>query len=89
MPAWIRVDGGFSVRPCVVLGLSGAGVRLLVDERYTVAGQFNLLLKRDANWGRRCRITPGPRDQCRVFLKTAPLRDAWRPLNCAGPFELR
>lgn len=55
MPAWIRVDGGFSVRPCVVLGLSGAGVRLLVDERYTVAGQFNLLLKRDANPGRRCR----------------------------------
>jgi hypothetical protein len=54
-PAWIRVDGGFSMRPCVVLELSGAGVRLLVDEPHTVAGRFNLLLKRDANPGRRCR----------------------------------
>jgi hypothetical protein len=35
--------------------LSGAGVRLLVDEPHTVAGRFNLLLKRDANPGRRCR----------------------------------
>ena len=54
--AWIRVDGGFSVRECVVTDYARAGVRLLVDEPHTVAARFNLLLSRDANPGRRCRV---------------------------------
>lgn len=54
--AWIRFDDGFSVRPCVLADYSGKGVRLLVQEPHTVAAQFSLLLKRDANPGRRCRV---------------------------------
>ena len=54
--AWIRFDEGFPVRPCVVANLSNTGVRLLLDEPHAVAGQFNLLLKRDAAPGRRCRV---------------------------------
>jgi hypothetical protein len=54
--AWIRFDSGFSVRPCVVADLSGTGARLLVEEPHTVASQFSLLFKRDANPGRRCRV---------------------------------
>jgi hypothetical protein len=54
--AWIRFDDGFSVRECVLADLSSSGVRLLVDEPHTVAAQFSLLLRRDANPGRRCRV---------------------------------
>jgi hypothetical protein len=55
-PAWIRFDNGFSVRPCMVADLSSAGVRLMVDEAHAVAAQFSLLLRRDANPGRRCQV---------------------------------
>jgi hypothetical protein len=54
--AWIRFDGGFSVRPCMLIEYSNFSVRLVVDEPHTVAAQFNLLLRRDANPGRRCRV---------------------------------
>jgi hypothetical protein len=54
--AWIRFDGGFSVRECVVTDYSRTGVRLVVDEPHTVAARFSLLLARDANPGRRCRV---------------------------------
>lgn len=54
--AWIRLDDGFSVRECVVTDHSRTGIRLMVDEPHTVAARFNLLLKRDANPGRRCRV---------------------------------
>jgi hypothetical protein len=54
--AWIRVDDGFSVRPCRVADLSSTGVRLVVDEPQAVASRFRLLLRRDAIPGRRCRV---------------------------------
>jgi hypothetical protein len=54
--AWIRFDNGFSVRPCLVVDLSNAGVRLIVEHPHTVADQFSLLLKRNAAPGRRCRV---------------------------------
>jgi hypothetical protein len=54
--AWIRFDDGFSVRACVLADFSRSGVRLVVDEPHTVAARFSLLLKRDANPGRRCRV---------------------------------
>jgi len=54
--AWIRPDGGFSVRPCVVADLSDDGVRILVDTPSVVAGQFTLLLSRDGRSGRNCRV---------------------------------
>ena len=54
--AWIRFDNGFSVRPCVLAEYSNSGVRLVVEEPHTVDAQFILLLRRDANPGRRCRV---------------------------------
>jgi hypothetical protein len=54
--AWIRLDDGFSVRPCRVLDLSGKGVRLMVDAPQDVASQFRLLMTRSAASGTRCRI---------------------------------
>ena len=53
---WIRVDSGFSVRPCLVADLSRSGVRIVVTEPHAVAGQFSLLFARDATPGRRCRV---------------------------------
>ena len=54
--AWIRFDDGFSVRQCLLVDMSNAGVRLVVDEPYAVADQFSLLLSRNAAPGRRCRV---------------------------------
>jgi hypothetical protein len=54
--AWIRLDEGFSVKPCEVAGVSGRGVRLIVEEPHTVADYFILLMTRDGDPGRRCRI---------------------------------
>src|SRR4051812_34014359 len=54
--AWIRLDGGFSVRACRLIDLSGSGIRIMVDAPRDVADGFNLLLSRDAAPGRRCRI---------------------------------
>jgi hypothetical protein len=54
--AWIRIDGGFSVRACRLLELSGKGARIVVDAPHDVADRFLLLLSRDASPGRRCRV---------------------------------
>ena len=50
------IDNGFSVRSCVVIDMSSSGVRLVLDDARAVAAQFNLLLRRDAIPGRRCRV---------------------------------
>jgi len=54
--AWIRVDDGFSVRPCRVVDVSEAGVRIEVDAPRDVANRFSLLLSRDAVPGRPCQV---------------------------------
>jgi hypothetical protein len=54
--AWIRLDGGFSVRPCVVADLSDTGVRIVIDAPETIAGIFSLLMSRNAGSGQRCRV---------------------------------
>ena len=54
--AWIRLDGGFSVRACRLVDLSNSGVRILVDAPHDVADRFSLLLTRGAAPGRRCRV---------------------------------
>jgi hypothetical protein len=54
--AWIRFDNGFSVRPCRLVDLSNTGVRIMVDAPRDVAGNFSLLLTRDAAPGRRCKV---------------------------------
>jgi hypothetical protein len=54
--AWIRFDGGFSVRACRLVELSSKGVRIVVEAPHDVADGFLLLLSRDALPGRRCRV---------------------------------
>ena len=54
--AWIRVDGGFSVRPCIVKDISASGVRISIDTPKTVSERFNLLMSRDSGLGQPCRV---------------------------------
>jgi hypothetical protein len=51
--AWIRIDGGFAVRPCSVIDLSETGARLSVEG--DIPGSFALLLSRDSK-GRNARV---------------------------------
>ncbi len=53
---WIRLDGGFSVRACKLVDLSGGGLRIKVDAPFDVAGLFSLMMTRNAAPGRRCRV---------------------------------
>lgn len=70
--AWIRLDGGFSVRPCILAGRSGSGVRLMIDAPFIVAPQFVLLLSRNAARGHRCRVVwRRGREISAVFVKAA------------------
>ena len=54
--AWIRLDGGFAVRPCKVIDLSDTGVRFTIDAADTVAGMFIFSTSRDTRSGRRARV---------------------------------
>ena len=54
--AWIRFDGGFSVRACRLIDLSSNGFRIMVETPHEVAGRFSLMLSRDAAPGRRSRV---------------------------------
>ena len=54
--AWIRLDGGFAMRPCNMVDLSDTGVQITVHAAETVPGVFTLLLSRDASFGRRARV---------------------------------
>jgi hypothetical protein len=54
--AWIRLDGGFAVRPCSVVDLSDIGVQITVHAAETIPGVFTLLMSRDASSGRRARV---------------------------------
>jgi hypothetical protein len=52
--AWVRLDGGFSVRPCVIDDRSSTGVQLTLDSTLVVARNFTLLTTRDARQGQPC-----------------------------------
>jgi hypothetical protein len=54
--AWIRLEGGFAMRPCNMVDLSDTGVKITVHAAETVPGVFTLLLSRDASFGRRARV---------------------------------
>jgi len=54
--AWIRLDGGFAVRPCVLVDLSNTGARLRVEAPQVVPKQISLLLSRYSVKGRRCQV---------------------------------
>jgi hypothetical protein len=54
--AWIRLDGGFAVRPCNVVDLSDTGVQITISAAETIPGMFTFLIARDAGVGRRARV---------------------------------
>jgi hypothetical protein len=54
--AWIRLDGGFALRPCKVVDSSDTGVRIAIDAAVKLSDIFTLLMSRDARSGRRARI---------------------------------
>lgn len=53
--AWIRPDGGFSVRACTLVDLSDSGIKIVIDSPHTVSEQFSLLLTREGR-ARKCRV---------------------------------
>jgi hypothetical protein len=53
--AFIRLAGGFAVRPCTILDLSASGVRIAVVGAHTVPATFTLVTSRDAQ-GRPARV---------------------------------
>ena len=50
------MDEGFALKPCNVIDISHAGVRISIDAAETVAGTFRFLKSRDAGAGRRARV---------------------------------
>ena len=54
--AWIKLDGGFSVRPCTVVDRSNSGVQLRIDNPSMVPDPFVLVTSRATRIGRRCRV---------------------------------
>jgi len=53
--AWIRLDGGFAVRPCSVIDLSDTGVQISVSAAESVPSTFTFVMSRTAS-GRRARV---------------------------------
>lgn len=78
--AWIRLDGGFSVRACVLADMSRSGVRIVTNAPNTISDHFNLLLTRDAGQGQRCRVKWRRGDEIGAEFMS---QDALRPLDGA------
>ena len=53
--AFIRLEGGFAVRPCAVIDLSESGVKIAIDEAKSVPNIFTFLTSRNAV-GRRATV---------------------------------
>ena len=53
--AWIRLDGGFALRPCRVIDLSDTGVQISVGAGELVPSTFTFVMSRTAS-GRRARV---------------------------------
>ena|SRR5271166_3771355 len=53
--AWIRLDGGFAMRPCSVIDLSDTGVQISVGAGEPVPSTFTFVMSRSAA-GRRARV---------------------------------
>ncbi|MGE3148501.1 MAG: PilZ domain-containing protein [Pseudorhodoplanes sp.] len=54
--AWLRLDGGFAIRPCEIVDLSRAGVQVVVDNPAIVGQTFTLLMSRESRHGHACRV---------------------------------
>ncbi|MBM3573019.1 MAG: PilZ domain-containing protein [Alphaproteobacteria bacterium] len=60
---WIRLDGGFLMRPCTVVDMSTLGVGISIDTSRIVSDPFELVLSRETRQVRRCIVVwrNGPR----------------------------
>ncbi len=60
---WIRLDGGFSMRPCIIVDLSDLGVGIRTDAPQLVTDPFVLVFSRQTGQFRRCQVRwrNGPR----------------------------
>ena len=54
--AWIRLDGGFALRPCTLIDHSDAGVCVSVEAPEKISSVFTFLMSRDAVAVRRVRV---------------------------------
>jgi hypothetical protein len=54
--AWVRLDGGFAVRPCILVDLSDTGVQITIDAAEALPSVFTLLTSRNGGLGRRARV---------------------------------
>lgn len=52
---WLRLDGGFAMRPCQVLDVSDTGVRIAVDASLRVPNDFVIVLSHGGQ-GRRAHV---------------------------------
>ena len=52
---WLRLDGGFAMRPCQVLDVSDTGVRIAVDPALRVPNDFVIVLSQGRP-GRRAHV---------------------------------
>jgi hypothetical protein len=55
-PAWITLDGGFAVRPCVVQDMSSTGAKITMDDTNVLPARLRLAFARDARTGRDCEV---------------------------------
>ena len=53
---WIRLQGGFSMRPCTIVDISPIGVGISIDEPQLVSDPFELMLSRQTRETRRCSV---------------------------------
>jgi hypothetical protein len=53
---WIRLEGDFAVRPCMIVDMSYTGVRLQVETPNCVVNSFTLLRSRRDSAGLRCQV---------------------------------
>jgi hypothetical protein len=53
--AWLRLDGGFAMRPCQLLDVSDTGVRIAVDPALRVPNDFVIVLSQGGQ-GRRAHV---------------------------------
>lgn len=54
--AWVRLEGGFAVRPCNVLNSSDSGVCIQLDDADALTSEFTLMMSRTGSSSRRARV---------------------------------
>ncbi len=53
---WIKLEGGFAARQCVVQDLSSSGARITIEDLNSLPAKLRLAFSRDARTGRNCEV---------------------------------